>query len=384
MDRSARKKPLILRAVSRMAVGGVQRGVLATLARADRERFDYAVLCYKKEGTWGKHLREMDVPVYTQKTLPAWDPYQIWRLSRLIRRINPDLLHIQMAPTVIPVASAALLAGVKNYIVHYHNFYGNYWGPQNALLHKWEMALTRRAKAIVAVTQAVLEATSQATGLPRELYTVVYNGIEVERFKNAAPHDPRAEWGLAPGTPLVVHVARYLDIKRIEDFIEAGALVTRRWMGENGPRPAFVVIGGGAKSYEDIYRARIRELGVEKNVILAGSRDDVPGILQTAQVGALASEMEGFGQVILEYIAAGLPVAATTLAPVMELVRDGEEALLSPPRRPEALALNIEKLLTDRELAARLVHAGRQRLRLFDWGAAVRGYEAIYARVLGL
>src|SRR5262245_6880501 len=116
MEPPRRKKPLILRAVSRMSIGGVQRGILATLARADRERFDYAVLCTKKEGTWGARLREIGVPVYTQKTLPPWDPYQIWRLSRLIRRIAPDLIHIHMAPMVIPVAAAARLAGVRNFV----------------------------------------------------------------------------------------------------------------------------------------------------------------------------------------------------------------------------------------------------------------------------
>src|SRR5262245_17188577 len=130
---SGQKKPLILRAVSRMAVGGVQRGILATLARADRDRFEYAVLCTKKEGKWAEDLRRMGVPVYLQKTLPPWSPFQILRLSRAIRKINPDLVHIHMSPLVIPVASASLLAGVRHFIIQHHNFYDRHWNSLNPL-----------------------------------------------------------------------------------------------------------------------------------------------------------------------------------------------------------------------------------------------------------
>ena len=97
-----RTKPLVLRALSRMSIGGVQTLLLSTLQRADRDRFDYAVLCTKKEGVLADNVRALDIPLYVQKTLPAWDPYQIWRLSRLIRRIRPDLIHLHMAQMVYP------------------------------------------------------------------------------------------------------------------------------------------------------------------------------------------------------------------------------------------------------------------------------------------
>lgn len=383
MEQTTRKKPLILRAVSRMAVGGVQRGILATLARADREAFDYAVLCTKKPGTWAPRLRELGVPLVFQKTLPPWNPFQILRLARVIRRLAPSLVHIHMAPMVIPVATAARLAGVKRILIQHHNFYDRHWAGQNALLRAWEWRLTRQAGAVVGVSESVTRLTRQTLGLPEAQTHTIYNGIESERFMQAEPRDPRPEWGLPPETPLVVHVARYLATKRIEDFIAAAALVLGRWPAGR-PRPAFAVIGGGAEDYQRRYEEQIRALGVGERVILAGSRDDVPAILPTAQAGALASEMEGFGQVILEYLSAGLPVAATSLPPVMELVRHEREALLSPPRRPEQLAENIERLLLDAALAGRLVEAGRARLQLFDWGAAVRGYEALYRQLLGM
>lgn len=373
--------PRILRVVSRMSIGGVQRGLLATLARADRERFDYHVLCYKKAGGWAGLVTEMGVPLHVQRTLPPWHPYKIWRLARAIRRIAPDLVHVQMAPTVIPAATAARLAGVRHIIIQHHNDYARHWESLNGLLRRWEFKLTRGADAVMAVSDAVARCTEEHVGLAPGSVRVIPNGLELDRFTNAVARDPRPEWGLAAGTPLVAHVARYLPTKRIEDFIEAAAIVLGRWRNDM-PRPVFVVIGGGDSACERVYRELIDRLGVGTGVLLAGKRDDVPEILPTVQAAALASEMEGFGQVILEYIAAGAPVASTDLPCIAEMVEGGRDALFSPTRRPDLLADNMERLLLDRDLARRLVESGRRRLAAYDWANAVKAYEKLYLEIL--
>lgn len=382
MDFSApTSPPRILRVVSRMSIGGVQRGLLATLARADRERFDYHVLCYKKAGGWADRVTEMGIPLHVQRTLPPWHPFKIAMLARVIRRIAPDLVHIQMAPTVIPAATAARLAGVRHIVIQHHNDYARHWESLNGLLRSWEFKLTRGAAAVLAVSDAVARCTEEHVGLASGSVRVIPNGLEFDRFTHAVPRDPRPEWGLAPDTPLVVHVARYLPTKRIEDFIEAASIVLNRWRGER-LRPVFVVIGGGDSACERVYRELIDRLGVGAGVILAGKRDDVPEILPTVQVAALASEMEGFGQVILEYIAAGVPVASTDLPCIAEMVQGGRDALFSPTRRPDLLADNMERLLFDRELAKRLVESGRTRLAAYDWSAAIKAYEQLYDEIL--
>ena len=116
----------------------------------------------------------------------------------------------------------------------------------------------------------------------------------------------------------------------------------------------------GADSYHHAYQQQIRRLKLKKSVLLIGSRQDVPRILRCAQVGALATENEGFGLVILEYLAAGIPVATTDIPPIREMVQHDREALLSPTRRPDMLATNIERLLCDSDLADRRCGAGSQ------------------------
>jgi glycosyltransferase involved in cell wall biosynthesis len=377
-----RSKPLVARVVSRMAIGGVQRGILATLARADRDRFDFHVVCTKKEGRWADDVRAMGIPLTCQKTLPPWDPYQIARLSRLLRRLRPDLVHIHMAPMVIPVASACRLAGIRRYIIQWHSNYERFWNEQqNALLRRWERWLTRRAGAVLAVSASSARANAALMGVPLESVRIVPNGIDLAAWRAAVPVDPRPGWGLPDDAPLVVQVARYLGTKRNEDFIEAAAIVLRHWPGDR-PRPAFALIGSGADAFRRGYEDLIRRHGVGGNVILAGSRDDVPGLLKCCQMGVLTSENEGFGQVILEYLAAGLPVVATNIPSVAEMTRDGKAALLMPPRRPDLLAEGMRRLLLEQELGRELVEAGRQVLGRFDWGAAAAAYEEIYDSVL--
>jgi glycosyltransferase involved in cell wall biosynthesis len=382
MNPTAPEKPLVLHAVSRMAVGGVQRVILETLARADRECFNYAVLCTKKEGRWGERVRAMGIPIFTQKTLPPWDPYQIWRLSRVIRRIRPDVVHIHMAPMVLPVASACRLVGVNHYLVHHHSEYTTYWKKLNPFMRRWEWALTRRADAIVAVSQAAAACTCEHLRLTPDRIETIYNGLDPELFKLAQPRDPRPEWGLTLGTPLVIQVSRYLPGKRIEDFIEAAALVRKRWQEEMGPLPVFVVLGSGSEKLRQGYVGLIERLDLREGVLLPGSRDDVPNILPACRVGVLASENEGFGLVVLEYLAAGLPVAATDLTSIRELVTDNCEALLSPPRNPKELASNIYRLLTDQQLRRNLTEQGKNRLDQFDWNKTRHAYEEVYNRIL--
>ena len=383
MTQTRERRPRILHAVSRMSIGGVQSVIRATLEHADHQRFDYKVLCTKKAGSCARCIRDLGIDLYTQKTQPPWHPYQIWRLSRLIGSLKPDLVHVHMAPLAIPVLSACRLAGVRHCLIHHHSDYTRIWADQNHLLRRWENHLTRHADAIIGVSGAVAEATGRHLGVKPSRIHVIHNGIEAADYAPQGP-DPRERWGLPPRTPVVVQVSRFLETKRIEDFIDAAVLVSEQWEPDT-PRPAFVVIGGGPADLCKAYERRIDDVKARMPGIhlwLEGGSHDVPEILGWCKAGVLASENEGFGQVILEYIAAGLPVAAVDLPAIREIVGDGREALLTPPRTPEALAQSILYLLKDRHFAGQLVQNACLRLGEFTWQHTVDAYEALYDEIL--
>lgn len=376
-------KPLILRFVSRMAIGGVQNSILETLACADRRRFRFAVLCYKKAGAWAPQLKELGVPLHVQKALPVWDPYQIWRLSRVIRAIDPDLMHIYMAPSVIVGATAARLAGVRKIVIHHNSLYDErHWAKQNGLLDAWERKLTRDADAVVAVSRSVETCTRRWLGDGARPIEVIPDGVNLERFESPPDHDLREELGVENERPVVGLVARYLEVKRIEDFIDAAAKVGEGRSSE-ASRPVFVVIGGGPDALGDPLKARANRVADRADVRFLGGRNDLPSLLPHFDVGVLCSEVEGCPNTILEYMAAGVPIAATSIPSIEELVTHEEHALLSPVRDPEALAKSIGRLLDDRALAAKLVDAARVHVRQYGWDRAESAYERVYDRVLG-
>ena len=237
--------------------------------------------------------------------------------------------------------------------------------------------MTRRAGAVIACSRTVAQFAVECLGIPKKLVMLIPYGIDREEFEGAKTRDPRQAWGLAAETPLVIQVSRYSLQKRIEDFIESAAIILGRWQGTR-PRPVFVVAGTGSHELKVEYERRIRDLGMGKSVLLVGGLHNIPVVLPSAQVGVLATNYEGFGLVILEYLAAGLPVVASNLPVIAEIVCDGQEALLCPPARPDILADQIERLLVDRELAARLTARGRERLAQYNWVTTARRCEEIY------
>lgn len=376
-------KPLILRLVSRMSIGGVQNSILETLARADRRRFRFAVLCYKKAGNWAPQLKEMGVPLHVQKALPVWDPYQIWRLSRVIRTIDPDLIHIYMAPSVIVGSTAARLAGVRRIVIHHNSLYDErHWAKQNGLLNAWERKLTREADAVIAVSRSVESCTRTWLGERARPIEVVPDGVNFERFEAPPEHDLREELGVERDRPVVGLVARYLEVKRIEDFIDAAAKVGEA-RSPDLPSPVFVIIGGGPDHLGAPLKARAKAVADRAEIRFLGGRNDLPSLLPDFDVGVLCSEVEGCPNTILEYMAAGVPIAATSIPSIRELVTHEEHALLSPVRNVAALADSMTRLLEDRELAAKLTKAAGVHVRNYGWDRTESAYEAVYDRVLG-
>jgi glycosyltransferase involved in cell wall biosynthesis len=147
------------------------------------------------------------------------------------------------------------------------------------------------------------------------------------------------------------------------------------------PHLRVVIAGGGPE--EARLRALVRELGLDKTIMLLGLRRDVADVLAAVDVVALSSDREGTPLAVMEAMAAAKPVVATRVGGIPDLIEDGVHGLLVPPRDPSALAGALGRLLRDAQLRKELGRRGQERQRReFDVGVAVQRVETIYEELV--
>jgi glycosyltransferase involved in cell wall biosynthesis len=183
--------------------------------------------------------------------------------------------------------------------------------------------------------------------------------------------DLRAELQLVAGTPIVAIACVLRPVKAVSVLLEAHARVLARV-----PEAHLVIAGDGACRAELDRFAR--ELSIDDSVHILGFREDVDSILRAADVGALSSDSEGTPMFIAECMASNLPLVATSVGGVPDLVEDGETGLLVPPRDPVALADGIVRLLMNPEERQRLAAGARRRLADFTIDAVAARFGELY------
>ncbi len=239
------------------------------------------------------------------------------------------------------LAAAALRVPVI--IDHWHGF--SHFNRKRRLICR---GLGRVTDLSLAVSQGVKDYIIEQCALDPAKVRVVPNGVDLARLRRHRPRtEVRRELGLAPEAVAVGLVAR-LDHwgKGHREFFTALAALP------DGYPVEALIIGGGRREAE--MRRLAAELGLAGRVHFLGQRDDVPDLLSALDLFVLPSHSEGVSLALLEAMAAGLPVIATAVGGLPEVVTDGDNGLLVPPEDPEALATALERLLEDPALAQRL------------------------------
>jgi glycosyltransferase involved in cell wall biosynthesis len=262
------------------------------------------------------------------------------------------------------LAAWALRVPVRVFTVHGWAFAAD--GARSALLYRWADRLVGPlTTATICVSELERSSGLAARTCVAERTVVIPNAVDVHGAPRARSTRSR---------PLLVAVGRLRPPKDFETLLRALALL---------PADAFdaAIVGDGPQRAE--LEALRTQLGLEDRVRLEGDRRDVPAVLADADAFVLSSRSEGLPVSVLEAMAAGLPVVASAVGGVGELVVDGETGMLVPPADAEALAAALATIVADPALRRRLGEAGHGRAEeLFDLEAFRRAHVALYAREL--
>jgi L-malate glycosyltransferase len=350
--------------------GGAERLLVTAARRRDRQRLAVraAYLLPYKDALVAE-LEAEGVPVTCLGTRRTVDARWLAALRRSLRDDPVDIVHAHNPVTAVAarVAARSLPRRLRpRVVVTDHNVWRSYVAAS-----RWADALTSGLDdARIAVSAAVRHS------LPAPIQrrsTVVLQGIEVEKVSaHAAERDAvRSELGLEPGTLAVGTVANLRREKGYPDLLAAAREVLERL-----PRVRFVAVGQGPQEAE--VRALHARLGLGDRVRLLGHRRDAARVMAACDLFALASIHEGLPVALMEALALGLPVVATDVGGVPELIEDGREGLLVPPGRPAELAGALITLLTDGERRERMGEAAARRGAGLSIDTAVGRTEAVY------
>jgi glycosyltransferase involved in cell wall biosynthesis len=352
--------------------GGAEQLLVDGLAHADHSRFRYdvAYVLPHKSALAGA-LRAEGVTVRCLGSGPSW----FNALRRLVRTTKPDVIHAHLPTTGI----AARLLGRGHRVKQVYTEH-NVWQSYRRTTMWANAATLPLVDHVFAVSREVADSVATPPFARRIGWPPVEtlrHGLDLARVRHIADADGiRGELGIPNGSPVVTSIANFRKEKGHTTLLDAATIVR-----DAVPDARFLLVGQGQLEGEIRAVAARRGL-LDGTLMFCGSRDDAPRVARASDVVVLASDYEGLPVSLLEAMAVGVPAAATTVGGIPEVVRDGREGLLVPPRDPRALADAIVRLLGDRRLRERLGSSAARRAEDFSIEHAVRRIEQVYEGLL--
>ncbi len=370
------RKTVVGALASTLAIGGAEQLLLELFRRLDRDRFEPRLYCLGDPGPVGREIGALSVPVLSGlgrgplRTVP--------RLAGVFRETRPDaLLLVNHRDCLFYGVPAARLAGVP-VVVNWQNetFKRHSWHELYMFLRR---AVVWGLDALVAASRGHAGYLVGVEGVPVRKVLAIPNGVDLAAFGSAfSPESARRRLGVPEGRATAGIIAALRPDKAHDIFLQAAALVAAA-----NPATHFLVVGDGPR------RAFLEELagrlGLGGRVSFLGFRRDVGDILAALDMAVLSSnpQQETLSVAALEAMSAGVPVVATRVGFMEEIVVDGVTGRLVPPRDPEALAGAMLELFRDgaarREMGRRARGLVRERHSL---EGMTRAFEALFAELL--
>ena len=361
-----------------LQIGGTETQAVELALRLDPAHYAVTLGCLQLVGPLLAKLEGSSVSVMEWKTRGGVNSpagiFQILRLARFLRRERFDVVHLHDLWSNLLGIPAAWLARVPVIISSRRDLAHLAWySPRRRKILRRLQSLST---AVLVNSGEIREQLVKEDGFPPASIRVVYNGIDLERFKNVRGNRERLFPGLE-NCKLVVSVANmHSDIKGQPTLIKAAAEVCAKF-----PEARFVLIGDGSR--RAAFETMAAELGLKNNVLFLGQRHDVSDLLACCDVAVLPSQAEGFPNALLEYMAAGLPAIATDVGGNREVIEHAVNGLLTAPNDPHAMAKEILYLLENPTAAADMARAGRERVRRdFSFDKLVANTDALYTDLL--
>jgi glycosyltransferase involved in cell wall biosynthesis len=362
----------VLHLITRLPFGGAERLLVDIVRRLDAGRFESLVCCIQAKGELAAELEAGGTRVLCLERMRSrrFDFAAVRDLARLMRAERISLVHSHLYHANLYGRLAAALARVPA-IATVHNIYARS-KLHRRLLNRW---LARISTRVVAVSDEVRRDLLEVDGLQTEKVVTVHNGIDLQRVATPLSREAARVRLDVPFDALLVGCLGRLEEQKGHTFLlQAFAQLA----SQPGPAaPLHLVLAGDGRRRKDL-EAQAAALGIASRTRFLGARRDVAEVLRALDIYAMPSLWEGLPLALLEAMAAGVPVVASDVGGVAEVLGGGEWGLLVPPGDAGALGAALGRLAGEPGLRARLASTARQRV------AARYGVDTMVARLAAL
>jgi len=376
--REALKRRKVFFLVDSFNVGGTETQAVELARRLDPLAYDLTVGCLKREGPLLDRLQKSSIEVIEFYPRGGIDSIggvrEMLRLAAFLRRGGFEVVHTHDLWSNLLGVPAARIARVPVIVSSRRDLSQFAWYKTSR--RAWLRRIQNLSNIVLANADSIREVLIREDGFAAEKIRVIGNGVETEQFRTA----PRERERLFPGvgdSKLIVLVGNmHSDVKGHPWLIDAAQVVVQEF-----PATRFVLVGDGEQRKK--LENRIANLGLQKSFLFLGRRKDIPEILACCDLAVLPSRAEGLPNAVLEYLAAGLPIVATKIGGISEIIHDGDTGLLVPPENSQALGAAVVRLLRNPELSRKLGRAGQEYVqRNFSFDRLIREVDGLYTELL--
>jgi len=356
----------VLHVIDSLILAGVEVLLREMLPKMRDRGLDSSIVVLKHlDSPLENALRADGFPFLHSRGSEIYSPLHVWSLAGHISSF--DVVHSYLFPAQLWVVAAAKLAAKRVPLVTTEQ------STQNRRRREWARPLDSWMYKNYAAIACNSEATAQnlLDWIPEvtKRVSIIYNGVPLERFRNAPPASKHEILPSSSGWPVVVFVARFDPAKDHPTLLRAMRRV---------PKADLVLVGDG--DLRPQIQRLAQELGIGERVHFLGRRPDIPQLLKMADLYVHASNYEGFGIAAVEAMSAGLPVVASDVPGLGEIVKGA--GILVPPGDDEALAKAINGVLQSQLLREQMVAASQRRAADFGIDRTVEAFIEIYETVI--
>jgi sugar transferase (PEP-CTERM/EpsH1 system associated) len=364
----------ILHVIDALEVGGLENGVINLVQRMDAARFEHVLCAMRRVGDLADRIPRDRVKIFClNHTAPGFS-LQVGTLRRLIRSVQPDVVHSRNWGCMEAVIAGKSLPYCS--VVHSEHGMETMGSSElSAVRRLFRRGIFELADQVLSVSYQLRETHARETGYRADRIEVIHNGVDAQRFRrdSTARQEMRRRLGISSDCYCLGTVGRIEPVKDIPTLLSAVKKVAD-FLGD-----WCLLIAGVGSEFQSLNEYVIGDPVLQKHVRFLGDVRDVPGFLNALDVYLLPSIYEGISNSLLEALATGLPAIVTATGGNPEVIVDGDSGYLVPVRDPQAVADKLILLKQDDKLRRELGRQAEQRARAdFSLESMVKKYADMY------